>query len=117
MEKSIEDIDQNKTMILTEDIPKYGSVSMLFYIPKTVKNRDTFIELIKKHGGNIVLFHESFTYQLGPPEKTEEHKYYAGDVYSFQWITDSIESNTLADKTQHRILTVPERIEFPFQSK
>lgn len=117
MEKEIEEVDQDKSMLLTEEVPKHGLVSMLFYIPATVKNRDTFTELIKKHGGNIVSFHESFTYQLGPPENTEDHKYYAGDVYSFQWITDSIETNTLTDKNQYVILKVNEGIEFPFQSK
>lgn len=117
MDNSIENGGDDKSMLLTENVPKYGRVSMLFYIPDTVKDRDTFIELIKVNGGNIVTFHEAFTYQLGPPENTKDHDYYTGQIYSFQWIIDSIEHNSLQDKANYVLLNYQNGIDFPFQNK
>ena len=76
--------------IFIETIPKYGNVSMLFYIPDTVKDKDEIVQLIRENGGNTVKFHECFTYQLGPPEGVVEQNYYPGVIYSTDWIKDSI---------------------------
>lgn len=117
MDSIFDSSQSDKSMLFTEEVPNYGRVSMLFYIPETVQHRDTFIELIKQNGGNIVKFHECFTYQLGPPENTQEHDYYTGPVFSFQWITDSVEQNTLQDKTNYIMLNIASGAEFPFQNK
>jgi hypothetical protein len=117
MDNIFDSASQDKSMLFTEDVPKYGRVSMLFYIPETVQDRDTFVELIKQNGGNIVKFHECFTYQLGPPENTQEHDYFTGPVYSFQWITDSVEQNSLQDKANYIMLNIASGADFPFQNK
>ena len=80
--------------IFSEEIPIYGQVALLFYIPDTIKDRETIIELIRQNGGNIVKFHECFTYQLGPKENLENHSYYKGPIYSIQWIVESVEKGT-----------------------
>ena len=103
--------------LLSENIPKYGNVSLLFYIPESVADRDTIVELIVKHGGNIVKFHECISYQLGPPEKTENHNYYQGEVYSFQWIIDSVENNKLLDKENYLLMNIKRGLDFPFNKK
>lgn len=109
--------DQGKSNILTEDIPKYGRVSLLFYIPETVKDRDTMVQLIRENGGNIVNFHECFTYQVGTPGNTNEQDYYPGTVYSFQWIVESIEAKQLQEKSKYILAIFQGGREFPFNKK
>lgn len=108
---------QEKSEILTEVIPKYGRVSLLFYIPETVKDRDTMIELIKQNGGNIVKFHECFSFQIGTPGNTSEEDYYQGTVYSFQWLVESIEAKQLQDKAKYILCNFQSGKEFPFNKK
>lgn len=108
---------QAKSLILTEEIPKYGRVSMLFYIPESVKDRDTMVELIRENGGNIVKFHECFCYQIGTPGNTKESDYYEGTVYSFQWLVESIEANQLQDKAKYILCSYQGGIKFPFDKK
>jgi len=105
------------SQILTEEITKYGTVSLLFYIPEAAKDRDTMVKLIKMNGGNIVDFHECFTYQIGTPNNTKEEDYYPGTVYSFQWIVDSIEGKKLADNTKYIIANYQNGKDFPFNKK
>ena len=107
--------DTEKKDILSEDIPWLGNVSLLFYIPDTVKGRDTMVDLIQQNGGNIVKFHEWFTYQLGPQENTRDHSYYQGIVYSFQWIIESIEQGKLLEKTKYMLLSLQSGLDFPFK--
>ena len=92
---------QAKSEILTEVIPKYGRVSLLFYIPENMKDRETMVEVIKQNGGNIVNFHECFSFQIGTPANTIEKDYFPGTVYSFQWIVESIEAKQLQDKAKY----------------
>jgi len=106
---------QGSSTILTEDIPKYGTVSLLFFIPEAVKDRDTMVELIKENGGNIVQFHECFTYQLGPPDNAKGYGYYQGPVYSFQWIIESVEQGKLLPKENYMLLNFQSGIDFPFR--
>ena len=106
-----------QTDIFTETIPKYGRVAMLFYIPEEVSNRDELIKLIRLNGGNIVRFHEWFTYQLGNPEKVKNAWYYQGNVYSVQWIFDSISKSSLMDCSNYKITNCDSGIEFPFNAK
>jgi len=108
---------QEKSEILTEVIPKYGRVSLLFYVPETVKDRDTMIELIKQNGGNIVKFHECFSFQIGTPGNTSEEDYYQGTVYSFQWLVESIEAKQLQDKAKYILCNFQSGKEFPFNKK
>lgn len=84
----------DKTTVLTEEVVRFGKVSLLFYISDTCKNKEMLTQTIKEHGGNIAIFHECFTYQIADPEDTkdedfEEH-YYRGTIYSSAWILDSI---------------------------
>lgn len=108
---------QAKSEILTEEIAKYGKVSLLFYIPEDVKDRDTMVALIRENGGNIVKFHECFSYQIGTPGNTEESAYYQGTVYSFQWLVESIEANKLQDKAKYILCNYQGGIKFPFDKK
>ena len=108
---------QGSSEILTEDIPKYGKVSLLFYIPDNVKDRDTMVELIRQNGGNIVEFQESFTYQIGTPGHTGEEDYYPGTVYSFQWLVESVEKGELQDKAKYILCNFQSGKEFPFNKK
>ncbi len=108
---------QLKSEILTEEIPKYGRVSLLFYIPETVKDRDTMVELIRQNGGNTVKFHECFSYQIGTPGNTKETEYYQGTVYSFQWLVESVEANQLQDKAKYILYNYQGGIKFPFDKK
>lgn len=115
--QDIENGGHEKKDILTEDIPIYGRVSLLFYIPETFKDRDTMVQLIKENGGNIVRFHECFTYQIGTPENTSEQDYYPGTVYSFQWIVESVEAKHLQEKSKYIIASYQNGLEFPFNKK
>jgi hypothetical protein len=108
---------QGKSSILTEEIPKYGRVSMLFYIPENVKDRDIMVQLIKENGGNIVKFHECFTYQIGTPNNTKEEDYYQGTVFSFQWIVESIEAKKLVEKSKYILANYQNGKDFPFSKK
>lgn len=108
---------KEETQIFTEDIPKYGKVSILFFIPETVKDRDDLVELIRNHGGNTVKFHEWISYQLGSPESASEHQYYQGLVYSFQWIIDSVANGKLLEKENYILTTIPKGLDFPFDKK
>lgn len=103
--------------IFTEKITKYGEVAMLFYIPETVKDRDTIVELIKSNGGNIVTFHECVSYQLGPPENATEHNYYQGFVYSYQWVVDSVDRGQLLEKENYILATINKGLDFPYDKK
>lgn len=117
METALNNANSNpeKKDILSEEIPMLGNVSLLFYIPETVKGRDIMVDLIKQNGGNIVSFHEWFTYQLGPQEDTKDHTYYQGLVYSFQWIIESIEQGKLLEKTKYVLLNLTNGLDFPFK--
>jgi hypothetical protein len=57
-----ENMNENKKVtkfdLFTEEIPKCGSVSMLFFIPEECKERKHLKEVILERGGNIALFHE-----------------------------------------------------------
>lgn len=108
---------KEESQIFTEDIPKYGKVALLFYIPETVANRDSMVELIRSNGGNTVNFHEWISYQLGPPENTSEHQYFQGLVYSFQWIVDSVDKKRLLDKENYIMATIQKGLDFPYDKK
>lgn len=112
MESSGEALD-----LFTEDIPKYGKVSMLFYLPDSVEGKDTIVELIKDHGGNMVKHHECISYQLGPPENASDHNFYQGYVYSYQWIIDSVEKRHLQVKENYILMTIQKGLDFPFDKK
>lgn len=103
--------------IFTETIPKYGKVAMLFYIPPSVKDRDSIIEVIKQNGGNIVEFQEWFTYQLGPPDDFAAHRYYPAEVYSSDWVTESAKAGYLIEKTNYLLTQRGAGIKFPFDKK
>lgn len=103
--------------IFTETIPKYGKVAMLFYIPRTVKDRDDIVQIIRENGGNTVEFHECFTYQLGPPDAVERHSYFPAEVYSTKWIIDSVKEGELLDKANYEVSKTGAGMEFPFGKK
>ena len=109
--------DSNKSEIFTESIPIYGKVSMLFYIPETLKDRDTIVQLIRENGGNTVNFHECFTYQLGPQDSLNQYSFYQGDVISLKWIFDSVEKGELIDHSQYKLGSHKSGIDFPFNKK
>lgn len=111
----VDDGDQSE--IFTETIPIYGKVSMLFYIPDTLKDRDTVVQLIRENGGNTVKFHECFTYQIGPPENVNQHNFYQGDVVSLKWLVDSVEKGQLLDLSQYKIASHKSGLDFPFNKK
>lgn len=117
METSWDNTNLNweKKEILSEEIPLIGSVSLLFYIPETVKGREIMVDLIRQNGGNIAKFHECFTYQLGPQENIKDHNYYQGLVYSFQWIIESLEQGKLLEKTKYVLLNLTSGLDFPFK--
>lgn len=108
---------QENTDVLTEVIPKYGRVSLLFYIPETLKDRDTMVKLIRVNGGNIVNYHECFSFQIGTPANTKDTDYFPGTVYSFQWIVESIEAKQLQDKAKYILSNYSAGKEFPFNKK
>ena len=103
--------------IFTETIPKYGRVAMLFYIPDEVSNREEIIKQIRLNGGNTVKFHECFTYQLGIPGKVNNSWYYQGNVYSVQWIYDSVSNGKLLNNSEFKITQCDSGLEFPFSKK
>lgn len=109
--------EQSKNNILAEEVPVLGLLSMLFYIPESVKDRDVMVSLIRENGGNTVKFHEWFTYQIGTPDNTKEEDYYSGTVYSFQWIVDSVEKNEIQEKSKYILANYTNGIEFPFNKK
>ena len=117
METGQSDTNGGHGNILTEVIPKHGRVSQLFYIPETAKDRDVMVQLIRENGGNIVNFHECFTYQIGTPGNTVESDYYPGTVYSFQWIVESIEAKALQDKARYILCSFQSGRDFPFNKK
>lgn len=117
LSKDDERSESEQSDIFTESIPKFGKVSMLFYIPETFDNRDTIIELIRENGGNTVKFHECFTYQLGPPENYSQHSYYQGDVYSIKWVIDCAEKGELLDNSEYLLTTCKSGLDFPFDKK
>jgi hypothetical protein len=73
--------------------------------------------LIEKYGGQVQDIHECFTYQICPISvDLTKNNYFHGDVYSANWIIDSIASKQLADHAQYLEFTNEEksikRIEF-----
>lgn len=108
-------VSSNQSLIFTEEVPKYGRVSMLFYIPDSMKDRETIVDLIIQNGGNIAKFHESFTYQLGTPDDIDQSEYYCGPVYSIRWIVESVEKNALMDKAYYSLYNLNTGLDFPYQ--
>lgn len=93
--------------IFTEEIPKCGKVSMLFYIPDKCKDKIELTELITEKGGNISLFHECFTYQVACPDEINnediEKQYYKGSIFSSDWIKDSIKEDKLLPRDKYAL--------------
>lgn len=109
--------EATKGDLLTEVIPKYGKVAMLFYIPESAKDREAIVKSILENGGNIVKFHECFTYQLGPPEWNTEAEYFPAEVYSTKWITDSIERGEIIEKSSYILSKEGAGLAYPFDKK
>lgn len=109
---------QSKSMIFTEEIPKCGRVSMLFYIPDSCAEKDKLRQLIKENGGNIAVVHECFTYQIACPEDvkhdTIEEHYYKGKIFSSNWITESVEKGELLPKDKYSLMKIANGREFEF---
>lgn len=103
--------------IFTEVIPKYGKVSMLFYIPDGVSDKAEIAKLIRENGGNIAQFHECFTYQLGVAENAPDEWYFQGEIYSVEWVIRSASKGELLDCAEFKIGTCQNGIDFPFNKK
>ena len=109
--------DTKHSNLLTEEIPKYGPVAMLFYIPESAPDREEIIDVIRTNGGNIVKFHECFSYQLGPPDCDTQTDYYPAEVFSTKWIIDSVESGEILEKSGYVLSKRGAGLPFPFDKK
>ena len=78
--------------LLTENLPYFGTVSLLFFLPEDSTDREKTRETVHALGGAIAPFHECFTYQLRADEDKDRLSaadYFPGPVYSTRWLGDS----------------------------
>ena len=110
--------EQDNKNIFVEEIPKFGKVSMLFYISENCKEKEELTTQIRQYGGNVVLFHECFTYQVASPGdmKTSDFakEYYRGAIYSSEWIKQSIKEKTLLPKEKYPLIKIEKGREFEY---
>ena len=80
------------TELLTEKLPYFGTVSLLFFLPDDSTNREKTRETVQALGGALTPLHECFTYQLRADEDKDRlaaADYFPGPVYSTRWLSDS----------------------------
>ncbi len=73
---------------------------MVFYLPNDEES-DRLTKIIEDNGGLVTDLHECFTHQICKPtdEKDQKsHLFFAGNVYSADWLTDSVKAGWLLDK-------------------
>lgn len=105
---------------MIEILPLLGNVPMVFYLPQGTDQEH--IDLVLSHGGQVSNIVECFTYQLSMiPVKSGGHgfedgfskkqpnpkMYYPGNIYSFDWVIDSIKSNRMVALDRYLLLTIP----------
>ena len=74
---------------------------MVFFLPQSTEYAHLRI-LIEKHGGLVSEFHECFTYQIAPISyEVPKTHYFWGDVFTGNWIVDSIKAGRLLDKESY----------------
>ena len=115
---AVGDLEDSK-LLFTEEIPKCGRVSIMFYIPDSCKEKHALKSIILQHGGNLAIFHECFTYQISTSHDSKlqdfEEKYYKGIVYSSEWITESAKQGKLLPKDQFIIRKIGKGKELDFE--
>lgn len=81
--------------IFTEVIPFYDRVPLVFFFPQATSDEEMFI---KEHGGLLSNIVECYTIQIGKrdtPQQQQsqpfnESQFFAGTVYDFQWLLDTV---------------------------
>lgn len=87
--------------IFVENLPVIGQVPLVFYLPQSPEKSD-LKAVIEKYGGQVQDIHECFTYQICPLSVSlPKNNYFYGDVYSTNWILDSISRRTLLDPNEY----------------
>lgn len=100
--------------LLTEDLPFFGRVPMLFFLPEQSNEAQTLRKLIQKHGGIVIYIPECCCYQLCCQKEPDLALYQKGHIYSSQWVTDSIASLRLQPTVEyiHSQVTQSQQISF-----
>ena len=58
--------------------------------------------MIEKYGGQVTDTHECFTYQIAPISvDLPKSNFFWGDVFSVQWIVDSVQRQQLQDQSNY----------------
>ncbi|CDW75573.1 UNKNOWN [Stylonychia lemnae] len=71
--------------VFLENLPYYGLMPMVFFMPNISDDDKKFIEL---NGGLMSLIVECFTFQIGR-EPIKESIYHAGPIYDINWLRNS----------------------------
>jgi hypothetical protein len=84
--------------IFVKSLPIIGKVPMLFYTPQC-KGANKLREEIEYRGGKVVDTYEAYVYQLKIPKagRKSAKTFHKGQIYSSEWIYDSIESGKLIE--------------------
>ena len=93
LRKNVKEDEYESSMVLMEDLAVIGPVPLMFFLPEW-KMKQSYCELIERHGGLVVEFIECCVYQIYPEEEKEyiqESKFFKGYVYSSNWINDWIQ--------------------------
>ena len=93
LRKDVKEDEYESNMVLMEDLAVIGPVPLMFFLPEW-KMKQSYCELIERHGGLVVEFIECWVYQIYPEEEKEyiqESKFFKGYVYSSNWINDWIQ--------------------------
>ena len=92
---------------------------MVFFLPTGTDQEH--IDLVLSHGGQVSNIVECFTYQLSLVPLTNKSynegsfakkqpnpkQYYPGNIYSFDWVLDSIKNNRMITLDRYLLLTIP----------
>jgi len=73
---------------------------MVFYLHND-EEIDRLTRIIEDNGGLVTDLHECFTYQICKPTDEGDlmsHLFFAGNVYSADWLTNSVKAGKLLDK-------------------
>ncbi len=83
---------------------------MVFFLPQS-NDRIHLKILIEKHGGIVSEFHECFTYQIAPlSHEVPKTSYFWGDVFTGNWIVDSIKAGKLLDNEAYLAFSHQEKM-------
>ncbi len=118
-ENGTTEFSEESKLLFTEEIPKWGRVAIMFFIPDCCSERESLKSMILERGGNIAIFHECFTYQIASPQDAKmpdfDEKYYKGMVYSSEWIKAWAKQGKLLPKEQYALRKIGKGKELDFE--